>query len=245
MWDRPDSLNRAADLLLTLALGLALAGALHALAQSQVFGLRQVDLHGAISQVTREQIAELMRREVRGNLVTVDLAGTRAAFEKLPWVRSAMLRRHWPGRLEVRLEEHVALARWGDAALVNTHGELFQASYDGELPVFGGPPEAAKEIAIQFEYFRGALAVIGRKPLQVSVSSRRAWEIRLDGGTVLELGREHMEARLARFVAVYDRTVARLNRRIEYVDLRYPGGFAVRIHELRDVAPRERGKGRA
>ena len=51
-------------------------------------------------------------------------------------------------------------------------------------------------------------------------------------------------ASLARFVAVYDRTIVRLNRRIEYVDLRYPGGFAVRIPELRDGAPRERRKGR-
>jgi cell division protein FtsQ len=245
MWDRPDSLNRAADLLLTLALVLATAGALHVVAHSPVFAMRQVDVHGAVSQVTREEVAELMRRDVRGTLVTLDLTGARAAFEKLPWVRSATLRRHWPGRLEVRLEEHVALARWGDAALVNTHGELFRAPYDGELPVFGGPPEAAKEIAIQYEYFRSALAAVGRKPLQVSVSSRRAWEIRLDGGTVLELGREHVEARLARFVAVYDRTIARLNRRIEYVDLRYPAGFAVRIPELRDVAPSGRRKGRA
>lgn len=240
MWDRPDLLNRAADLLLTLAFTLALAGALQALAATPMFRLQVVELDGALSQVTRDEVAELVRREVRGNFVTLDLAATRAAFEKLPWVRNATLRRHWPGRLDVRLEEHVALARWDDSALVNTHGELFQARYDGELPVFGGPPETAKEIAIQYEYFRSALAAIGRKPMQVSVTSRRAWQVRLDGGTVLELGREHVEARLARFVAVYDRTVARLNRRVDYVDLRYPGGFAVRIPELKDPAPRER-----
>lgn len=244
MWDRADRLNRAADLLVTLAFVLVLAGALHVLVRSPLFHLQAVELHGAASQVTREDVAALVRQDLRGNLVTLDLATARAAFERLPWVRSATLRRHWPGRLEVRLEEHVALARWSESALVNTHGELFQASYDGELPVFGGPPEAAQEIAIQYEHFRGALAVIARKPVQVSVSSRRAWQIRLDDGTVLELGREHMEARLARFVAVYDRTVGRLNRRIEYVDLRYPGGFAVRIPELKDGAPRERRKGR-
>ena len=33
----------------------------------------------------------------------------------------------WPDRLEVDVEEHVALARWNDAALVNTHGEVFAA----------------------------------------------------------------------------------------------------------------------
>jgi cell division protein FtsQ len=53
-----------------------------------------------------------------------------------------------------------------------------------------------------------------------------------------------VEARLARFVAAYERTVGRLGRRIEYVDLRYPGGFAVRIPELKDAAPRERRRAR-
>jgi len=244
MWDKRDAMNRTADLLVTAALLLVVAGAVHALAHSAVFGLREVQLHGAISQVTREQVADILRREVRGNLVTLDLAATRAAFEKLPWVRGAVLRRHWPGRLEVMLEEHVALGRWGDSALVNTHGEIFRANYAGELPAFAGPPESAKEIAIQYEYFRSVLAPIARTPVRVSVSSRQAWQIGLDGGTVLELGREPVEGRLARFVAVYDRTITRLNRRIEYVDLRYPNGFAVRIPEMRDGTPRERRKGR-
>jgi cell division protein FtsQ len=53
-----------------------------------------------------------------------------------------------------------------------------------------------------------------------------------------------VEARLARFVSVYDRTIARLNRRVEHVDLRYPNGFAVRIPELRDGEPQQRRKSR-
>jgi len=245
MWDRPDLLNAAASALYGLAAVLALYAAVMLVIHLPAFPLREVRVGSALAHVTRGEVETIVRRELKGNFFTLNLAAARAAFEKLPWVRRVSVRRHWPDRLELAFEEHVPLARWDATALVNTHGELFRAPYDGELPVFGGPPEAAKEIAIQYEYFRSALAAVGRKPLQVSVSSRRAWEIRLDGGTVLELGREHVEARLARFVAVYDRTIARLNRRIEYVDLRYPAGFAVRIPELRDVAPSGRRKGRA
>jgi cell division protein FtsQ len=245
MWDRHDILNRVADRLLALALLLTVLGGIHTLVQSPLFGLQQVQLHGAITRVTREQVAEIIRRDLRGNLVTIDLGSTRAAFEKLPWVRSVVVRRHWPGLLEVTLEEHVALARWGDAALVNTHGEVFQASDEAELPVFSGPADAAKEIAIRYQDFRRALAPIGKHLVRVSVSSRRAWRIRLDGGTEVELGREEMEARLARFVSVYERTITPLNRRIEHIDLRYPNGFAVRIPELRGGEPqRRKGKGK-
>lgn len=244
MWDRPDVLNRAADVMLTLALVLMAAGAVHATVHSPLFELRQVQVVGAISQITREQVAEIVRREIHGNLVTLDIDAARAAFEKLPWTRSVVVRRHWPGQLEVTLEEHVVLARWGDSALVNTHGEVFNAFYSGELPVFAGPPESVKEIAIQYEYFRSVLAAIARVPLRVAVSPRHAWQIHLDGGTVVELGREHVEARLARLASVYDRSIARLNRRIVYIDVRYPNGFAVRIPEARDGAGREQRKGR-
>jgi cell division protein FtsQ len=52
--------------------------------------------------------------------------------------------------------------------------------------------------------------------------------LKLDDGTVLELGRDNLESRLSAFVAAYERTVARLPRPATYIDLRYTNGFAVR-----------------
>lgn len=233
MWDKPDALNRLADLLFTLVVLLGVFGALIVLVRLPLFPLREVRVASAPAQVTSKEIETLVKRELKGNFFTLDLTATRAAFEKLPWVRNVRVRRHWPDRLDVMLEEHVPLARWGSLALVNTHGEVFEAAYGGSLPLFVGPAESAKEIAIQYEYFRHGLAAIGKTPVQVQVSPRRAWQIRLDGGPTLELGRERVEARLSRFVAAYSRTLGQLERRIDYVDLRYANGFAVQIPELR------------
>jgi cell division protein FtsQ len=44
---------------------------------------------------------------------------------------------------------------------------------------------------------------------------------------VLELGREDMQKRLARFVEVYPYSLAAIQSRVKYVDLRYRNGFAV------------------
>jgi len=70
-----------------------------------------------------------------GNFYSVDLQQGRAAFETVPWVRHAVVRRVWPDRLSVKLEEHRAAALWegggedssGDR-LVNSFGEVFQAN---------------------------------------------------------------------------------------------------------------------
>jgi cell division protein FtsQ len=236
-------MNAVSSALFALAALLVLGAAAWYAAHLPAFALREVRVEGPLTHVTRGEIEEVVRRELRGGFFTVDLAATRAAFERLPWVRGANVRRQWPARLDIGLEEHVPFARWGEEALVNPQGELFRAAFDGELPVFRGPEGAAREIAIQYRYFQRALGAIGEAPVQVQVTPRRAWQLKLASGTTLELGRENVEARLARFVALHPRTVGALGRRIDYVDLRYANGFAVRIPELRhELQPGTRGR---
>lgn len=232
MWDRPEALNAIANALFGVAFLLAFFGAFVFVVQLPVFPLREVRITAEPVHVSREAIEAVVRRGLRGNFFTLDLAAAREAFESIPWVRRAEVRRQWPDRLDVTLEEHVALARWNGSALVSIQGEVFEAQYEGNLPLFDGPDGVASEMAVQYAYFRRLLQRIGREPVQVNVSERRAWSVRLDGGTVLELGRTDIEGRLARFVQNYAQAATFLRRPMEYVDLRYANGFAVRVPEL-------------
>lgn len=232
MWDKPAALNTIADLLFVAALlGLLYAGVAYAV-RLPAFSINAVRVVTPLAHVTREQVEEIVRREVRGTFFTLQLGSARAAFEKLPWVRSAAVRRQWPGSLEVALTEHLPLARWGKEALVNVHGEVFEAAFDGVLPVFNGPAGSAKEMAIQYDHFRRSLAAIDKMPDEINVSPRRAWQIRLDDGMTLDLGRDQVEARLRRFVDTYPRTIARMTSPVDRVDLRYANGFAARVPGL-------------
>lgn len=242
MWDKPDALNAIANALF----GLAFLGALYAafvfVVHLPIFPLREVRMVEAPKNVQRADLEAVVKRELRGTFFTVDLARARRAFEAVPWVRKADVRRHWPDRIEVRLEEHEPLARWGTLGLVNVQGEIFEATYEGRLPVFNGPAGASKEMAIQYAYFRKSLAPLGREPVQVNVSARRAWSLRTDTGITLELGRTDLESRLARFVENYERAAHYLGRRVDYVDLRYRNGFAVRVPELARAEAKDKRK---
>ncbi len=236
MWDKPAVLNRLTDLLVVAVLLSLLYAGVTYIVRLPVFSVHEVRVVTPLTHVTRAQVEEIVRREMRGTFFTLQLGSTRMAFEKLPWVLRAEVRRQWPGRLEVALTEHVPLARWGKDALVNSHGAVFEAAFDGRLPVFNGPAGAAKEMAIQFAHFQRSLAAIGKSPVEINVSPRRAWQIRLDDGVTLDLGREHIEERLRRFVATYPRTIARMTQPVDRVDLRYANGFAVRVPGLPPVA---------
>ena len=150
-------------------------------------------------------------------------------------VRHVAVRRVWPGRLEISIEEHVALARWGDEALVNTHGERFVGKTQEALPSFIGPAGTQAEVARRYARFSAIVAPLGTKVERVVLSARHAWQLRLANGLHLALGRdpEAAELRLQSFVAAYPATLSADGRRYEYVDLRYPNGFAVRVPDLK------------
>lgn len=183
---------------------------------------------GELRHVTREQVSDAVYREVGGNFLTIDLEAARRTFEKLAWVRVASVRRIWPDGLDVVVEEHVPLAHWGDSALVNRQGEIFNATSDEPLPIFEGPKESVREMVHQHAVFTRLLQPLKQDVEQVELSPRRAWRVRLGNGTILELGREQLEKRLERYIQTHDQVAARLNQRLSYVDLRYVSGFAAR-----------------
>ena len=224
MWDNPRLLNAAAGFLIGLvALGCALAGA-HWVLRSSLFPVRSIELATPLKHASRQAVEAALNAQ--GNFFAVDLGELRERLERLPWVRRASVRRAWPDRIEVALEEHVALARWGNEGLVNIHGERFAGTTDAALPLFVGPPGTEAEIARRYARYQELVAPLGTPVERVVLSQRYAWQLVLANGMQLMLGREAdaAERRLARFIEAYGGE-AQPN---QVVDLRYPNGFALR-----------------
>lgn len=238
-WDRPMLINLLADvLLLAAAVLLAWAGAM-ALQRLPVFPLKQLVVATPLDKVSRAQIEHTARTALSGNFFTVNLETAQSAFERLPWVRSVSLRRLWPDGIELELEEHRAAARWtpqdGEARLVSTRGEVFMAATREALPMFAGPEGSAPRVLARYREFSDSLAAVGHHQVAIRLSAREAWQLKLDDGVVLELGRDQLKAplteRLNRFTTHYAAVSSSAKSRLQtigVVDMRYPNGFALR-----------------
>jgi cell division protein FtsQ len=232
-------INLLADILLLVGGGLLAWAATMALQRLPVFPLKQLVVVTPLDQVSRAQIEYTARNALAGNFFTVDLDTAQTAFERMPWVRSASLRRRWPDGIELELEEHRAVAFWpaqdGEARLVGTRGEVFMASTREALPTFSGPEGSAPRVLARYQEFSDSLAAIGHKQIAVHLSAREAWQLKLDDGVVLELGRDQPKAplteRLSRFTTHYVAVSGAAKNRLQtigVVDMRYPNGFALR-----------------
>jgi cell division protein FtsQ len=208
-------------------------GALYWLLLPERFPVTRVEVKSGLQKTTVAQIEAVLPRTA-SNFFVADLVEARTAVEKLPWVRRVAVRRVWPDALEISVEEHVALARWGDDRLVNVQGETFSAKSADVLPSFIAPGGTAAEVTRRYRRFNEIIAPLGTGVERVVLTPRHAWQLRLGNGLHLMLGRDAdtAEARLVEFIKAYPSTVARVGRKHEYVDLRYPNGFAVRLPEL-------------
>lgn len=252
MWHNTRLLNAVASALYALlALGALGVGAVW-LMQRPTFQLQQVRVMPMAGSELRHVNVPSLRAnalaKLRGNFFSLNLDDARAAFESVPWVRRASVRRVWPNGMLVEVQEHEALGTWGgneSGKLVNTYGEVFvanlaEAEDDTDLVALAGPEGTEQDVVDKLETMTEWFKPMNVEPLSVTLTDRYAWRARLSNGTVIELGRElndddrtALAARARRFVRAWPEVTKRWGGQIEYADLRYPNGFAVRAAGVR------------
>ncbi|WP_439683635.1 Cell division protein FtsQ [Cupriavidus oxalaticus] len=252
MWHNARLLNLIATTLYAVVALMALAAGLLWLAQRPVFAITHVEIApmdgGALRHVNAPAVRASALGKLSGNFFTLDLNAARQAFESVPWVRRASVRREWPNGLAVEVEEHEALGTWGSAEngrLINTYGEIFvantaEAEEDAQLLALDGPPDSEGDVIEKLEVMRQWFKPLQTEPLAVTLSGRYAWRAKLSNGMVVELGREQndedraaMDQRVRRFVAAWPQVTEQWGKQIDYADLRYPNGFAIRAANAR------------
>lgn len=256
MWHDIRTMNSTANTLLgALALALLAAG-IWWLAQRPMFALKVIRIEPfagmQLLHVNPLTVRSAALPKIRGNFFTANLDAVRQAFEAVPWVHKAAVRREWPNRLIVTLEEHRPLATWGDEGqLVSVVGDVFianlaEAEENGELPEFSGPEGSEKEVVQRYNQLRTWFASASLAPDVVTLSGRYAWSVRLNNGMTVELGREQnattLKDRVMRLISIYPQLVARLQNRIESVDMRYPNGLALKANGIGLEPPAAVGK---
>lgn len=242
-------MNLTATLLFALcALMLLAAGAWWVLRQP-FFPLAAIRVDGEVTHNNEITLRANVAPQLAGNFFTVDLAKARTAFESVPWVRKAVVRREFPNRLRATLTEQVPVAHWGDDAgskLVNNFGEVFEANVaevDDDLPRLYGPVDQAGQVLGMYRVLAPLFQPYDLSIDELALSGRGSWQVVLDTGATLELGRgrsEEVSARTLQFLksvtqvaSQYGRTLAS----VEGADLRHRDAYALRLRGVTTVVP--------
>jgi cell division protein FtsQ len=215
--------RRAALLTLTLSAFTALAFALDR-------PVRVISMDGSFQRVSPGQIEKAVAPFAHAGFMSADLEAIERAVESVPWVDHARVQRRWPNSLHVSVIEQTAAARWGESGLLNTRGELFlraAAHVPQELPRLSGPEGTESLVAQRYMAVQGRMLEAGMRIAALRLDERGAWEMDLDSGVTVRLGRREVDERIDRFIRTASQVIGHRLNEITYVDMRYSNGFAI------------------
>lgn len=189
--------------------------------------IHQIVVSGERQFVEDEQVRKLIREKHPGSFFELNVEQVHLDLEDMPWIYRASVRKRWPNSLNIYVVEQVAAARWNSDLILNQFGESFPAQApELDLPELFGPG-GSEQTALQG--YMAMQSLLERAELNIqelTLSERFAWNIKLDNGVRLNLGRNEFVDRLQRFVDLYP-LLKKQQKEVDYVDLRYDTGLAV------------------
>jgi cell division protein FtsQ len=212
------------------ALVLLIGGGLAAAAWAFDRPIRVVSMDGTFQRVSPGQIERAVAPFASRGFLFADLDAIARAVEAVPWVDHARVQRRWPNSLHIMVVEETAAARWGQSGLLNTRGRLFvreAAHVPAELPRLSGPDGTESQVAQRYLAAQGRMLEAGLRIAALRLDERGAWEMDLDSGVTVRLGRREVDERLERFIRTASQVIAHRLNDVSYVDMRYSNGFAI------------------
>ena len=232
-----------------LAFVLCIASGIGWLLRHPAFSIQKITVRGNVTHSNVVTLRANVMPHLTGNFFTLNLLQARQAFEQIPWIRSALVRREFPNRLSVTLEEFQPVAQWGsegDGKFLSAEGAVFEVNADDvdsdALPTLKGPEAQAKTVLEMFKYLKPLMAKMDMNLDKLELSQRGSWSAQLESGATLELGHgdpQEIAERLQLFSKTLTQVASRYGRTTTSLlsaDLRYESGYALRLRGVSTLA---------
>jgi cell division protein FtsQ len=219
-----------------LVLGLLLLGMIKLnvwLEDEQQAPVQDIFVSGQRTFIDDSQIESLIKDTQPGSFFELNVDETHKAVESMPWVYRASVRKRWPSGLEIYVVEQIPAAVWNNDMLLNQYGDVFDGQIqdsklvlNAKLPSLYGPGGSEQTALQGYRNMQSLLDATELYIVEMFLSERFAWNVQLNNGIRLNLGRTEFINRLQRFVDLLP-LISKQEKQVDYVDLRYDTGLAV------------------
>ncbi len=188
-------------------------------------------IEGQFVYISKEKIQTMLSDRLSGDFVDIDLQSLKLAIEENPWIAKVSIQRNWPDNLKIEISEEKPIARWDNKGFINREGKLIHANIENHLdtlPLLSGDEKKSAEIA---QYYLLFTKLLNKSDLYVRglrVDEKYSWDVFLNENIQLKLGSGDIKDKLENFLFVYDGYLAKTDKKIQVIDMRYDHGMAVK-----------------
>jgi cell division protein FtsQ len=199
------------------------------IADPQFFPINSLKIEASYQYLSREKIQEIIAPYLAQSFLVFSERKLKNDFKKNPWVENIEIQKVWPDHVIVQIKERFPVAVWNNM-LLSEKGDLFKIDkmdLFADLPRFYGPQHQQTDVLHIYEKLSKLLLAQGLVIEKLRLRDNQAWEMILNNGVLIRLGKRDMEERISRFCKVYPKLFAATFDRVSSIDLRYSNGIAV------------------
>ena len=152
-----------------------------------IFTVKAIVLQGDVVKTSTLSIQSAVANKISDGIFTVNLDDLKDSIESTPWVRQALVQRSFPNQLTVKIQEHKAVALWGDepdSRMLNSYGEIFEANRgeieNDALVTLYGSDDRAKEVLSMYKALTNTLLPFKLSLSGLKMSLSATWIAQLD-----------------------------------------------------------------
>jgi cell division protein FtsQ len=203
---------------------------------SERYPINTVQIIASNHYIPRQKIAEIVSPYGRRSFLTLATSRLRAEILELSWADEVKVERVWPDILKVVVVEKRPMAiiegleKTKDILLMTEDGELIiipKIPDDLVLPKLSGPKSQYTDLLAAYKKLSKIMVNYGLAIKELNLRENQAWDLTLQSGVKVNLGKQDIEKRVLRFCRSYPAIFADKGDKILSVDLRYANGMAV------------------
>lgn len=194
------------------------------------FPIEVVKVESPFQFVDRKTIENTIAPYLTTSFFTLPVHQLHRQLNDLNGIESVDVKRQWPDQLILHFEEKKPVAIWHNQ-LITQSGDVFNVTNPklvDRLPKLEGPEKNKKDILHTYQKLSKILSGYGFYCEQLSYEPMRGWQLQLKNDMLIELGNQQIISRLERFLRRLPAIQAESSARINYADLRYKHGVAVK-----------------
>lgn len=202
-----------------------------------IFSARMIDdvaidsiyVASSLNRVSKQDIAQIVKRYEYDGFFTLRLKEFENDLNDLGWVYKANIKRQWPYKLVIEIEEQMPMFRWNQDYLLNKYGQPFPVDDESfeDRPLLKGEYGREQVLAQLYEQYNHQFNALGIAIKSLEEDARYDKVMHLNNGVIINMGRDNVELQMQRCLKMFALLSDEERTAIATIDLRHSHGLAI------------------
>lgn len=198
---------------------------------SQFQPMESYKLLSPLKAVQKNEIDQVLQAYLGTSFFGVNLNRLQADLTRLDWVYKAEVKRQWPNRFLIKIEEQEPVVLWKQNGLLNKLGDIF---YPKDLQPFQnlvkleGEAQRSRFLLQKLSEFQTVFSNMSWHIKKLTEQADGVWKIEFVKAPTVLIDQEVWQEKLQRFLVAYPKVKQATRKIATQIDLRYSNGFVIK-----------------